>query len=48
MCTNENSRAYNGRPASTERSIEDDRESFVGDDVAQEKRDQNPVLAALE
>lgn len=46
--TNEYRGADNGWPASTERSVEHYRQRFVGDDVAQEQCDQDPMLAALE
>lgn len=46
--TNEYRGADNGWPASTERPVEHYRQCFVGDDVAQEQCDQDPMLAALE
>jgi hypothetical protein len=46
--TNEYRGAKDSRPASTQRPVEHDGESFVGDDVAKEKGHQHPMFAALE
>jgi len=45
---NEDGGANNGRPASTQRAVEDNGQRLVGDDVAEEERHQDPVLAALQ
>lgn len=46
--TNEDRGADNGRPSSAEGPVQDYRKGFVGNDVTQEKRYQDPVLASLE
>jgi hypothetical protein len=46
--TNKDGRTDDGRPATAEGAIENNGECFVGDDVAQEQGDKDPVLAALE
>ena len=45
---NEHCGAQHGRPAATEGAIENDGKSLVGDHVAQQKSDQNPMFAALQ
>ncbi len=47
VCTNEYGGTNNSRPSSTEGPVKHYRKSFVGDDIAQEKRDQDPMLASL-
>ena len=46
--TNEDSRAEDGGPASTKRPIEDNRQCFVGNDITQEQRNEDPMFAVLE
>jgi hypothetical protein len=46
--TNEYGGAENSGPSAPERPVEHNGECLIGDDVAQEKCDQNPVLALLE
>jgi hypothetical protein len=46
--TNEDRGTNNGWPASSQGPVENNGQSFVGDDVAEEQCDQDPVLAALE
>jgi hypothetical protein len=46
--TNEYGGAENSRPTPAERPVEHDGEGLVGNDVAQEQCNQNPVLALLE
>jgi hypothetical protein len=48
QCTNEDGGAENGGPASAQGPVEDDGQGLVGDDVAQEQRDEHPVLAVLQ
>lgn len=48
MRTNKYSGTNDCRPASTEGPVEHDGQRFVGDDVTQQQRDQDPMLAALE
>jgi hypothetical protein len=46
--TDENSTAQDSRPTSSERSIEDDGESLVGDDVTEQQSHQHPMFSFLE
>jgi hypothetical protein len=46
--TNEHRRAQHGGPASAQGAVEHDGQGFVGDDIAEEQRDEHPVLAALQ
>jgi hypothetical protein len=46
--TNENGRAEDGGPAPAQRPVEHNGQGFVGDDIAQEQRDEDPVLPVLE
>lgn len=46
--TNQDGTADDGRPASSKRSVEHNRQCLVCDDVAEQQGDENPVLALLE
>jgi hypothetical protein len=46
--TNQDGTAQDGRPATTQRAIQDNGQSLVCDDVAEQQGDENPMLALLQ
>jgi hypothetical protein len=46
--TNQDGTAQHSRPATAQGAIEHDGQSFVGDDVAEQQCDENPMLALLQ
>lgn len=46
--TDENSTSDNGSDATAEGAVEDDRKRLVDDDIGEEQRDEDPVLALVE
>lgn len=46
--TNENGTAEDCGPASTKGPIKHDGQSFIGDDIAEQESDQNPMFAFLQ
>ena len=43
--TDQDGTANNGRPSSSQAPVQDNRQSLVRDDIAQQERNQNPMLA---
>lgn len=48
MLTDQDGGAQNGRPATPKRPVEHDGKGLVGDDIAQQQRDKDPMLAFLQ
>ena len=48
MHTNQDGTAQHSRPATTERAIQHNGQSFVGNDVAEQQCDKDPMLALLQ
>jgi hypothetical protein len=46
--TNQDGTAQDGRPATTQRAIQDNGQSLVCDDVAEQQGDENPMLALFQ
>lgn len=46
--TNKNGGAEDGGPASAQGPVEHNGQGLVGDDIAQEQRDEDPMLSVLE
>jgi hypothetical protein len=47
ILTDEHSRAEHSRPPSTQRAIENDGQRFVGDNIAQQESNQDPMFPSL-